>query len=90
MALYAAAQRRRTRPGRCVMGPLFYLLWSNKHEMWWRPDSRGYSPNVEDAGRYTVTEAIDRVVQSANHGDRTKVTCMVVAPEHYAPAGEPR
>lgn len=65
------------------MRQIVFLLWSNKHGMWWAPDARGYGGDIEEAGRYTQDEAVGHVVQSAFHGDLAKVTCMVVAPECY-------
>jgi hypothetical protein len=35
-----------------------YLIWSNEHRGWWRPDSRGYSPGLREAGRYTREQAM--------------------------------
>lgn len=35
-----------------------YLVWSNQHKAWWRPDSRGYTMNVSLAGRYSREEAM--------------------------------
>lgn len=60
-----------------------YLLWSNKHDMWWRPDDRGYTNNQDEAGRYSEAEAIERVVQSAHSGRLAQVTCMVAAPDNW-------
>jgi len=62
-----------------------YLLWSNKHAMWWRPNALGYTNDITEAGRYGVRQAIGHVVQSANHGRVEAVTCMVAAPENYMP-----
>ena len=36
-----------------------YLIWSNEHQLWWQADSKGYTSNVAEAGRYTRAEAID-------------------------------
>lgn len=36
-----------------------YLVWSNEHRAWWRPNGRGYTIKLEAAGRYTREEAID-------------------------------
>ena len=59
---------------------MMFLLWSNKHGMWWAPRARGYTPDVDAAGLYTEAEAVGYVVKSAFHGTVDKVTCMVVAP----------
>lgn len=57
-----------------------YLLWSNKHKAWWRPNARGYTEDIAEAGLYTKERAIGHVIQSSYHGDPDKATCMVVAP----------
>lgn len=35
-----------------------YLIWSNEHRAWWRPDRAGYTIHTEAAGRYSRVEAI--------------------------------
>lgn len=62
------------------MSDIVFLLWRNEHSMWWGPDRRGYTDNIDDAGRYSQTAAVECVVQSAFHGRVDKVTCMVTAP----------
>lgn len=59
---------------------VLFLLWSNKHQMWWRALGRGYTHDINEAGRYDQATAVDRVVQSAYNGTIEMVTCMVVAP----------
>ena len=59
------------------MSEIKYLLWSNKHQMWWRPDARGYTGDIVEAGRYTKAAAIRYVVKSAQCGLLSGVTCMV-------------
>ena len=54
-----------------------FLLWSNKHSMWWRPDSRGYTDNSDEAGRYTQQEALAKVLASSMCMILAQVTCMV-------------
>lgn len=36
---------------------LWYVIWSNQRQMWWRPARRGYTRIVEVAGRYSYDEA---------------------------------
>lgn len=35
-----------------------YLIWSNEHRAWWRPRGRGYTMQLEKAGRYSREDAI--------------------------------
>lgn len=35
-----------------------YLVWSHEHGAWWRPNGRGYTTDINRAGRYTREEAI--------------------------------
>jgi hypothetical protein len=59
------------------MPEIKFLLWSNKHSAWWRPDSRGYTENRDEAGRYTEAEALERVLASSMCMILSQVTCMV-------------
>jgi len=34
-----------------------WLIWSLEHGAWWAPDSRGYTPDRDKAGRYELREA---------------------------------
>lgn len=61
-----------------------YLLWSNKRQAWWRPAARGYTDHQPHAGRYSEADAVRYVVQSAQSGLLSAVTCMVAAPENWA------
>lgn len=46
-----------------------FLIWSNEHGAWWRPNSCGYTKDQSDAGQYDLQEATD-ICLSANRGDR--------------------
>ena len=54
-----------------------YLLWSGKHNAWWRTGGSGYTTDRDEAGRFNWAEAIERVSRSAYHGDPELVTRMV-------------
>lgn len=43
-----------------------YLVWSNEHHAWWRPNSQGYAKSIEDAGVYSREEAMDIARTSRN------------------------
>jgi hypothetical protein len=49
-----------------------YLIWSNQQRMWWRPNERGYTEFVDEAGRYDRATA-DRIVAKATCDGRLKV-----------------
>lgn len=34
-----------------------YLVWSLEHRAWWRRHGRGYTPVLDEAGRFTRDEA---------------------------------
>jgi hypothetical protein len=42
-----------------------WLIWSNEHGAWWRPQASGYTRNIGEAGRYTK-EFADDVCSEAN------------------------
>jgi hypothetical protein len=44
-----------------------YLIYSNEHNSWWMPDRRGYTMDVNRAGRYGFEEAI-AICNQANYG----------------------
>jgi hypothetical protein len=70
------------------MNKIVYLLWSNKHDMWWAPNAEGYTSDEAAAGRYGEAEAIDHVVRSAYCGQKSGVTCMVAAPDNWTSAAD--
>lgn len=43
----------------------YFLIWSNEHNAWWAPGSRGYTPDVSQAGIYGEKQAYE-IVQNAN------------------------
>ena len=41
-----------------------YVIWSFEHRAWWGPSHRGYTPHLDDAGRYSKRDAGDIVTSS--------------------------
>lgn len=41
-----------------------YLIWSFKRNSWWAWDRQGYTPVLDEAGRYTAEEAGDIATRS--------------------------
>jgi hypothetical protein len=39
------------------MGEQSFYIYSGEHNAYWRPESRGYTTKLEEAGRYTLSEA---------------------------------
>jgi hypothetical protein len=35
-----------------------YLVWSNEHTGWWRPDRMGYTQHLSEAGHFTRQAAM--------------------------------
>lgn len=53
-----------------------FVLWSKKHQMWWRPQSMGYCNHLAQAGVYTEAEAIDLVSRSQCDPNKDHHTVM--------------
>lgn len=45
-----------------------YLIWSEEHGAWWRPNSCGYTKSLKEAGQYSYDGAF-KIASNANaHG----------------------
>ena len=72
------------------MSGVVYLLWSNKHAMWWKADGWGYTNELTEAGLYSEADAVNNVVRSAQSGQLGSVSCMVAAPVNWTrPVADP-
>lgn len=63
-----------------VRGTGRWLIWSNEHRAWWRPDRWGYCKMRDAAGRYSFEEALE-IVTSANCSPE----CAVIPKEAMIP-----
>ncbi len=43
------------------------LIWSFEHNQWWRANSRGYTSDRSEAGKYARSTA-EEIVLAANYG----------------------
>lgn len=59
-----------------------YLIWSNQHKAWWRPNSQGYTVHLDAAGRYARDEAI-AIARGSRDGwtDRTRIPSEIAIRE---------
>jgi len=55
-----------------------YVIWSYEHQAWWRPDMKGYTLDLNNAGRYTMAEACE-ILNGANGGERPNECAIPVA-----------
>lgn len=44
-----------------------WRIWSNIHNQWYRPQALGYTPRIEESGRFMPMEAL-QIYESASRG----------------------
>lgn len=67
---------------------LRYLVWSNEHQMWWRPAERGYTDSIEEAGRYPYGQAAAIVGKASVDGRLLRDRTNPLTGEQYRQAPE--
>lgn len=65
-----------------------YLIWSNQKGMWWRPGKRGYTGNLEEAGRYSEPSAKAIVADATLNGQLKHQRVDPVTGEAYEQVDE--
>jgi hypothetical protein len=65
-----------------------YLIWSNQHQMWWRAARAGYTPYIEEAGRYTHDDASQIVSAATLDGALDQAAVNPVTGQEYRRATE--
>jgi len=56
------------------------VIWSNEHGAYWRPDERGYTRKLSEAGRYPLARAIQICVRANAHLDDEAVPYETIRP----------
>lgn len=54
-----------------------WLIWSNEHCAWWKPNYHGYTKYPLEAGQYTSQEAMDICESGNKYMDKSPNECMV-------------
>lgn len=49
-----------------------YIIWSNQHKSYWKPNSMGYSIDIREAGIYSLKEVI-RICDGATYDWNNKI-----------------
>jgi hypothetical protein len=51
-----------------------YLIWSNEHRAWWRPQRQGYTSSIHEAGQYSRENAL-KICSNANYNHFFDARC---------------
>ena len=66
-----------------IKKPLTFLLWANDRMMWWKAMGCGYTADINEAGRFSQSDALVEVLNSAFAGRLDQATVMIAAPENW-------
>jgi hypothetical protein len=50
-----------------------FAIFSIEHRAWWRQNEWGYTPNLWEAGRFTVRRATEIIINANYNGDPSRV-----------------
>lgn len=64
-----------------------FVIWSFEHDAWWAPNERGYTEDLEKAGRYNAADA-GRIVVNSLMLDEVAI-CESIAQERGSPTHHP-
>lgn len=65
-----------------------FLVWSNEHRMWWRPNHAGYTEFIDEAGRYGRSYAEEIVARATLDGVLTVRRTNPYTGEEYSQLSE--
>lgn len=63
---------------------ILFNIWSNQHNAWWKVGKRGYTENIEEAGVYTLEQAIE-ICTGANWNVNAEAKGVLVPDEAMVP-----
>ncbi|MEV0149066.1 MULTISPECIES: hypothetical protein [unclassified Nonomuraea] len=58
-----------------------YLVWSNEHHAYWRPNKSGYTTNWLEAGRYSEEDAAECCSRRTWEPRKPPPEVMILAPD---------
>lgn len=58
-----------------------YLVWSNEHRAYWRPNKSGYTTNWLEAGRYSADDAAECCSRRTWEPCKPPPEVMILAPD---------
>lgn len=61
-----------------------WLVWSCEHEVWWKPNSCGYTARIDEAGRYSLADARARCKMRSPRASSKPDEVAVPSPELLA------
>lgn len=54
-----------------------FMIWSQRHEAWWKPEGAGYTKKKSEAGLFTIQEALRQNLDGVS-GDIPRSADMLV------------
>lgn len=59
---------------------MLYLIWSNEHRGWWKPNRHGYTTLTQRAGQFSLEGATEIVTHANRYSSDNIEEVMVEAP----------
>lgn len=53
-----------------------WLIWSNEHRAWWKPNRHGYTTRTDQAGQFSFEDATKIVFEANRNSDQIEERMM--------------